>query len=87
MMEGEIFRKCIIPANESADGEPGLILVTKELNCVLVWLSCFEVHRILKDFCDKNQAIEWAILEAPAVANRIIVERMIEEDKGPVPPF
>lgn len=73
-MENCLYRKTIMPAKLSEDGEsPTVLYVTKEANGYGVFLTGYHVDygTLLKWFTDRDEAIEYGVAEAEA---RLIVE-------------
>jgi hypothetical protein len=64
MKQNELYKKCILHHKESPDGETGTyIIVTKEINCCLIWLDGYEDNEIIANFPlhKKDEAIEVAV--------------------------
>lgn len=67
-MDNEIYCRTIVPLSKSSDGEtPSQIIVTKEVNCYLVWMRTAELgYHILCTFSTmifnaREDAIEYAV--------------------------
>jgi hypothetical protein len=68
-MNNELYRKCLLPARESLDGEtPTLLIVTEENNGFGVWLTnCEDRQKLLKWKDSREEAIEEGVFLADEI--------------------
>lgn len=86
-MENEIYRRVLVPINQTPDREnQAALCVTHEVNCYAVWKTDYKGAEMVNwfDVWSRDKAIEFAVTNAPRIETetREKYARIIAREEG-----